>query len=115
MTDKKLDGKWDAQFRKGALDLAVLACLKQQRMYGLQLLNHLHKYESLLIPEGTLYPLLDRLTREGLVTASWVQDGDKRPRKYFELTSIGNEKLVLLAARWRETVADIELLLQQSM
>lgn len=109
-TDDTQD-KWQAQLRKGALELVILAALRGPPVYGLALLRHLRQFPSTAITEGTLYPLLDRLKREALVSADWIQDGDTRPRKYYRLTDKGEQKLQLLVASWRQSVADIDALL----
>lgn len=115
MTDEpQLTAKWDAQLRKGTLELAILAALKGGQLYGLELLNLLHTYETMKITEGTLYPLMDRLKRDGVIDAEWHQEGDQRPRKYYRLTQAGEEKLTHLAARWRKSVEDIEFLLTKA-
>lgn len=103
--------KWEAQLRKGTLELVVLAALKDRKLYGLELLKLLHSFESMAITEGTLYPLLDRLKREGLVNTQWVQEGESRPRKYYQLAEGGRKKLDLLTKRWRQSVKDIEYLI----
>jgi len=103
--------KWDVQLRKGTLELVVLAALRERRIYGLELLKTLHRFETMKITEGTLYPLLDRLKRDQSVKASWHQEGESRPRKYYELTEQGAEKLATLAARWSQSVEDIQFLL----
>ena len=104
--------KWDAQLRKGTLELVLLAALDQRELYGLELLKLLHSFETMQITEGTLYPLLDRLKREGLVDAKWVQEGEVRPRKYYRLTTLGEQRLAAMANHWRRSVSDIEVLLQ---
>ena len=53
--------KWQVQLRKGALELVILAALREQPVYGLALLRHLQHFPTTAITEGTLYPLLDRL------------------------------------------------------
>ncbi|MBT1062495.1 PadR family transcriptional regulator [Bowmanella sp. Y26] len=103
--------KWEAQLRKGTLELAILAALDNQTRYGLELLNFLHGYPSLVITEGTLYPLLDRLKRDGVISAYWQQEGDTRPRKYFTLTDLGRQKLTLLNERWQQSMQDINQIL----
>ncbi len=103
--------KWEVQLRKGTLELAILAALQQRTLYGLELLKLLQSLPSTTITEGTLYPLLDRLKREALVDAQWVQEGDSRPRKYYQLTAPGAQKLTDLTRLWRQSVSDIELLL----
>jgi len=106
-----INDKWDVQLRKGSLELVILAALKERQLYGLELLKFLHGLETMAITEGTLYPLMDRLKRDDLISASWVQEGELRPRKYYQLTEKGEKKLSTLTSRWRKSVEDIELLL----
>lgn len=103
--------KWEVQLRKGTLELAILAALQQRTLYGLELLKLLQSLPSTTITEGTLYPLMDRLKRDELVDAQWVQEGDSRPRKYYQLTATGAQKLTELTRLWRQSVTDIEFLL----
>jgi PadR family transcriptional regulator PadR len=103
--------KWEVQLRKGTLELAILAALQQRTLYGLELLKLLQSLPSTTITEGTLYPLMDRLKRDELVDAQWVQEGDSRPRKYYQLTALGAQKLTDLTRLWRQSVTDIEFLL----
>lgn len=110
-TDKPEAEKWDVQLRKGTLELVILAALKDRKLYGLELLKSLHQFETMVITEGTLYPLLDRLKRDELISASWHQEGEQRPRKYYQLTTAGEQKLTQLTSRWRKSVDDIEFLL----
>lgn len=109
-TDEVME-KWAVQLRKGTLELAILAALQQRTLYGLELLKLLQSLPSTTITEGTLYPLLDRLKRDELVDAQWVQEGETRPRKYYQLTPLGNKKLTDLTRFWRQSVTDIEWLL----
>ena len=109
---KQTEAKWEVQLRKGSLELVILAALKERELYGLELLNLLHSLETMQITEGTLYPLMDRLKRDGVVSAEWQQEGDARPRKYYKLTKSGADKLKSMTVRWRESVADIETLLR---
>jgi PadR family transcriptional regulator PadR len=104
--------KWDVQLRKGSLELVILSALKERTLYGLELLKLLHSFETMKITEGTLYPLLERLKREELISAFWRQEGETRPRKYYQLTQQGEEKFTSLTRRWRQSVDDIEYLLQ---
>lgn len=105
--------KWQVQLRKGALELVILAAVRGAPVYGLELLRHLQQFPTTAITEGTLYPLMDRLKREDLVSADWVQDGDTRPRKYYQITAKGERKFQALAASWRQSVTDINALLVQ--
>ncbi len=109
--EEKIQEKWEVQLRKGTLELVILAALQHRTLYGLELLKLLQSFKSAAITEGTLYPLLDRLKREGIVDAQWVQEGDVRPRKYYSLTDTGRHKLADLITLWRQSVLDIEFLL----
>lgn len=111
MENDDLHEKWQIQLRKGALELVILAALRAEPVYGLALLRHLQRFPTTAITEGTLYPLLDRLKRDGLVDANWVQEGESRPRKYYRLTVRGEQKLAALVQAWRQSVADIDALL----
>ncbi len=106
--------KWQIQLRKGALELVILAALREGPVYGLALLRHLQRFPTMAITEGTLYPLLDRLKRDELLSADWVQEGESRPRKYYQLSIKGRQKLAALTQAWRESVTDIDALLVTS-
>lgn len=111
MENDELQEKWQVQLRKGALELVILAALRGRPVYGLALLRHLQRFPTMAITEGTLYPLLDRLKRDELVSAKWVQEGDSRPRKYYQLTARGEQKFATLALSWQQSVTDINALL----
>lgn len=111
LPEEQLEQKWEIQLRKGTLELVILAALQQRTLYGLELLKLLQSFPSTAITEGTLYPLLDRLKREQLLDSQWVQEGDIRPRKYYQLTPQGQQKLQQLSRVWRQSVQDIEYLL----
>ena len=111
---ENLNEKWDVQLRKGTLEVVILATLRKRKLYGLELLKLLHSFETTKITEGTLYPLMDRLKRDKLISASWLQEGEARPRKYYQLTQQGAKKLEALTNRWRQSVEDIETLIQNS-
>ncbi|NVJ06383.1 PadR family transcriptional regulator [Myxococcus sp. AM001] len=114
MADQDPQEKWQVQLRKGALELVILAALRGRSVYGLALLRHLQRFPTTAITEGTLYPLMDRLKRDELVSADWLQEGDSRPRKYYQLTVKGEQKLTALVQAWRQSVADIDALLTAS-
>lgn len=109
-TDDPQD-KWQIQLRKGALELVILAALQARPVYGLALLRHLQRFPTTAINEGTLYPLLDRLKRDALLSADWLQEGQARPRKYYRLTAKGEYKLAALTTAWQQSVTDINQLL----
>jgi len=94
--------KWEVQFRKGCLELAILAALFDGKLYGLQILRHLEASSDLVVSEGTIYPLLSRLKGEGALDSEWVESDAGHPRKYYRLTSIGRKRAVAMAKMWSE-------------
>jgi PadR family transcriptional regulator PadR len=77
------------QLRKGILELAVMGVLFHGRHYGYSLVRVLSESGGTSFKEGTIYPILGRLDREGLVHSEWVESGQGPPRKYYSLTPAG--------------------------
>ena len=77
------------QLRKGILELAVMGALYSQTHYGYSLIRVLNEHCSLDLKEGTIYPILGRLSRDGLVSSQWVESAQGPPRKYYQLTPAG--------------------------
>jgi PadR family transcriptional regulator, regulatory protein PadR len=77
------------QLRKGILELAILSALYQQTHYGYSLVRDLTASGEVDLKEGTIYPLLSRLAKEGLVRTDWVESNQGPPRKYYSLTTDG--------------------------
>jgi PadR family transcriptional regulator, regulatory protein PadR len=104
-------GKWETQLRKGGLGLAVLATLWGGRLYGLEMLRRLDADAGLSVPEGTIYPLLNRLKTEGLVTSEWVEAEAGHPRKYYALTDLGRARVRDMATAWTSFARGLDRLL----
>jgi PadR family transcriptional regulator PadR len=104
--------KWEAQLRKGCLELAILASLWEKRLYGLEILRMLEANSNLVIAEGTVYPILGRLKEEGLLQSEWVEAEAGHPRKYYWLTGAGRQKVVSMARSWDSFAANLNLLLK---
>jgi PadR family transcriptional regulator len=96
MPDDGIDN-WQAQVRKGWLELAVLASLWDGRLYGLEILRRLEQDSDLIVAEGTVYPVLSRLKNDGLVNAEWVESDSGHPRKYYALTPAGRKRTLTMA------------------
>jgi PadR family transcriptional regulator len=103
--------KWEIQLRKGCLELAILASLWPGRLYGLEILRRLEKDSNLIITEGTVYPLLNRLKGEGLLESAWVEAEAGHPRKYYRLTPAGRRRALMMARVWSEFSASLGSLL----
>lgn len=91
---------WTTQLRKGVLELAVLNALAGEALYGYDLVRSLGQGTGLGIAEGTIYPLLSRLKKEGLVE-SYLEDSSEGPaRKYYRLTKSGRRMLDEMNDHW---------------
>ena len=92
---------WLAQARRGVIELCVLALIAHEPRYGYQLATALAETgKALAASEGTLYPLLRRLQREGYVDATWQESRDGPPRKYYHLSLTGQRLLQAQLAKW---------------
>jgi PadR family transcriptional regulator PadR len=95
--DPEPTGNWERQVHKGWLELAILASLWAQRLYGLDILRRLESHSELVLAEGTIYPILNRLKADGLVDSKWVEGEAGHPRKYYWLTPGGRRRAVEMA------------------
>lgn len=97
MVDQELIGSLRLELRRGSVALICLLALRRPE-YGYALLKTLEDF-GISVEANTLYPLLRRLERQGLVTSEWVTD-DPRPRKYYRTSPAGEEVVTLLLADW---------------
>ncbi|MGA2810012.1 MAG: PadR family transcriptional regulator [Candidatus Acidiferrum sp.] len=98
---------WEVQVRRGSLELAILAALWGGELYGLEILRTLAANCALLVPEGTIYPLLSRLKSEGLLSSVWEEGEAGHPRKYYKLTPSGRRRALEMARFWRSFSANL--------
>lgn len=80
------------QFRKGLLEVAVLSIVSAHEVYAADILERLDDTEF-RTAEGTLYPLLSKMKRDGLLEYTWVESPSGPPRKYYKLTDQGGQRL----------------------
>jgi PadR family transcriptional regulator, regulatory protein PadR len=90
-----------SQMRRGAIEFCVLALLQNTDMYGFELTKRLAEADSLVTSEGTVYPLLSRIRREGLVETFWEESSQGPPRRYYRLTKDGRLALETFRSQWR--------------
>ncbi len=92
------------QLRKGILELAIMGALYHQSHYGYSLVRLMSRDGALSLKEGTIYPILSRLNREGLVNAHWVESSQGPPRKYYALTKDGRRQYEALIQEFEQLV-----------
>jgi len=93
---------WVSQLRKGVVELCVVGALADGEAYGYQILQRLRKAERLAITESTVYPILVRLAKEGLVEVRVAPSPAGPPRRYYRLTTSGRGRLEEMRRHWDE-------------
>jgi PadR family transcriptional regulator, regulatory protein PadR len=89
----------NVQFKKGVLELCVLVLISKKDQYGYELAQNISK--QIDVAEGTLYPLLRRLTKEDYFTTYLVESTEGPSRKYYTLTEKGREYMLKLVEEWK--------------
>ena len=100
MVALKQDALLLAQMRKGTLQYCVLALLADEERYGFDLVRALAERDGMVTSEGTIYPLLSRLRRDGLVDTTWRESSSGPPRRYYRLTKAGRTALDGFKNEW---------------
>ena len=107
---EEIVNKLRLELRRGALPLAILAQLREEH-YGYSLRREIGN-QGLDVEEGTLYPLIRRLEKQGLLQSEWRQD-DKRKKRYYIISPLGEEVLTILVAEWRTLNQSIDVILKE--
>ncbi|MEU3401922.1 PadR family transcriptional regulator [Streptomyces filamentosus] len=93
-------GRVSSQLRKGVLEYCVLALLRHEPKYGVELLAELSAVSVMATSQGTIYPLLSRLRREGFVDTELRESPSGPPRRYYALTALGRTSLAEFTRAW---------------
>jgi PadR family transcriptional regulator PadR len=93
------------QFKKGVLELCVLAMLTSKDRYGYELASTLS--ETIEIADGTIYPILRKLAADGQLTTYLRESPEGPPRKYYTLTRQGRQMHLELSNEWQQFVAHV--------
>lgn len=104
--NNKPDSNIRSQMRKGILEYCVLLLLSRKRAYPSDIISGLSE-ASLIVVEGTLYTLLNRLRKEGKLNYEWEESPKGPPRKYYFITPAGTEALAEMSDAWDEIVANV--------
>jgi PadR family transcriptional regulator PadR len=101
-----------AQMRRGAIEHCVLALLRGQERYAPELVEDLASRDGMVTSEGTIYPLLSRLRRDGMVATTWRESASGPPRRYYRLTPSGAQALERFTREWRTFAAAVDDILE---
>lgn len=100
-----------ADLRRGMIEFVVLVIIEKGKVYASDILKEL-KAADLLVVEGTLYPLLNRLKNEGILEYIWEESKSGPPRKYYSLTNKGKNDLTQLKVTWKSLTESVESLMK---
>jgi PadR family transcriptional regulator PadR len=98
---------WISQIRKGVLEIAILALLRDREMYGFEIVSSLEASPQLAISAGTVYPLLSRIKKSALIDSVWRESPVGPPRKYYRLTPKGATELGEMSRAWDDVSSEI--------
>lgn len=101
---------WTVQMRKGVLDLCILTTLLKGEWYGYALVKALVAIPGIGVAEGSIYPLLSRLRKQGLVTTRLEESTEGPARKYYLLTELGRELAAEMKLHFEATAQGMKIL-----
>lgn len=101
-----------AQMRKGILEFCILLIISEDKTYTNDILQELRQAD-LIVVEGTIYPILNRLKNAGLLTYDWSESKNGPPRKYYSITTQGKAFLRQLLSTWESLDHSINALLKK--
>ncbi|GIN71982.1 PadR family transcriptional regulator [Bacillus sp. J14TS2] len=103
----------NVQFKKGVLELCVLVLLDKEDRYGYELVQSISN--QIEISEGSVYPLLRRLTKEGYFTTYLRESTEGPSRKYYKLTEQGRDYLYKLVAEWKQFSKGVDHIIEEGI
>lgn len=99
----------NTQFKKGVLEILVLALLDERDRYGFELVENISK--NIDISEGTIYPLLKKLHTSGYVETYLVESSSGPPRKYYKISENGKNLLIDQLVEWKKFSTEVNNIL----
>jgi PadR family transcriptional regulator len=97
-----------SQLLKGVLDMCLLAIIDEEPSYGYEMVTKLQDRGLHLVSEGSIYPLLSRLQRQGLIDGYFVESTGGPPRKYYRIEHTGRERLKEWALEWDDLTSGVK-------
>jgi PadR family transcriptional regulator PadR len=101
-----------SQLLRGVLDLCLLALIAEEPSYGYEMVRKLENRGLALVGEGSIYPLLSRLQRQGLVDAFVEESTGGPPRKYYRIADDGRRRLGDWITEWKAMSHGVDRVLQ---
>ena len=100
--------EWKSQIKRGTLEYCVLLLIARKSCYGYEIMSELSKFSVVAAKESTIYPLLRRLEKNGILCSYWSETLEGLPpRKYYSLTSTGETYIHQISAEWENLIAAV--------
>lgn len=99
----------NSQFHKGVIEMLVLALVSQRDFYGYELVDTISK--KIEISEGTIYPILRRLTAENYFETYLKESSEGPPRKYYKMAAAGHRETEKLLKEWKKFSNDVDFII----
>ena len=90
--------KWQSQLLKGTLELYILGTIAQKDRYAFEIIQALKVLDGMV----SIYPLLKRLEKEQLISTYWQESQNGPPRKYYQLTAVGQDNFAQMRLEWQD-------------
>ena len=103
----------NVQFKKGGLELCVLVLISKEDQYGYELVQNIS--QRIDIAEGTIYPLLRRLTKDGYFTTYLAESSEGPSRKYYSITEKGKQYMEDLVEQWKSFSKSVNELIEEAL
>ena len=104
---------WTVQLRKGVLELCILSYIgREEECYGYELTKQMAAIPGLEVSEGSIYPLLSRLCKQGVVQTELKETSNGPARKYYRLTVAGRARMVAMQEYYQTLGSGIDLMLK---
>lgn len=101
--------EWRSQLKRGTLEFSILLMISKGECYGYEIISRLERTPILAAKESTIYPLLRRLLKDGLLISTWRESAEGLPpRKYYALTDKGRECLAAMRGEWENLLSAIQ-------
>ena len=100
-----------SQLLKGVLDMCLLALIAEEPSYGYEMVDKLEHRGLELVSEGSIYPLLSRLQKKGLIEGYFVESTGGPPRKYYRIAAAGRKQLADWETEWERLSLGVKAVL----
>lgn len=105
---------WRSELRRGTVELCLLSVVKQREAYGYEIIERIREQSGIQLTESTVYPMLARLSNDGLLVTRTGPSPQGPPRRYFRLTTTGKKQLKSMIEHWSNYVGSVSKMLNES-